>query len=84
MADQGLLELIVRMAGRPRGRVSEMWLRGRILHAPCRSARWVYGIDLSRRMVREADTLARTRGHHNTAFCQADAEALPFAMTCVI
>ena len=29
-------------------------------------------------MVREAHTLARTRGHHNTAFCQADAEALPF------
>jgi SAM-dependent methyltransferase len=29
-------------------------------------------------MVREADTLARTRGHHNTSFCQADAEALPF------
>jgi ubiquinone/menaquinone biosynthesis C-methylase UbiE len=29
-------------------------------------------------MVREADTLARTLGHHNTAFCQADAEALPF------
>ncbi|MGH8070973.1 MAG: class I SAM-dependent methyltransferase [Candidatus Entotheonellia bacterium] len=41
-------------------------------------ARWVYGIDLSRRMVHEAHTLARTRGHHNTAFCQADAEALPF------
>jgi ubiquinone/menaquinone biosynthesis C-methylase UbiE len=38
----------------------------------------VYGIDLSRRMVQEAHTLARTRGHHNTAFCQADAEALPF------
>jgi SAM-dependent methyltransferase len=38
----------------------------------------VYGIDLSRRMVLEAHTLARTRGHHNTAFCQADAEALPF------
>jgi ubiquinone/menaquinone biosynthesis C-methylase UbiE len=38
----------------------------------------VYGIDLSRRMVREALTLARTRGDHNTAFCQADAEALPF------
>jgi ubiquinone/menaquinone biosynthesis C-methylase UbiE len=29
-------------------------------------------------MVREAYTLARTLGHHNTAFCQADAEALPF------
>jgi mannose-6-phosphate isomerase-like protein (cupin superfamily) len=29
-------------------------------------------------MVREADTLARTRGHHNATFCQADAEALPF------
>jgi SAM-dependent methyltransferase len=29
-------------------------------------------------MVHEAHTLARTRGHHNTAFCQADAEALPF------
>jgi SAM-dependent methyltransferase len=29
-------------------------------------------------MVREAHTLARTLGHHNTAFCQADAEALPF------
>jgi SAM-dependent methyltransferase len=28
--------------------------------------------------VREAHTLARTLGHHNTAFCQADAEALPF------
>jgi cation:H+ antiporter len=27
-------------------------------------------------MVREAH--ARARGHHNTAFCQADAEALPF------
>ena len=42
------------------------------------SARQVYGIDLSRRMVSEAYTLAHTRGHHNTAFCQADAEALPF------
>lgn len=29
-------------------------------------------------MVYEAHALARTRGHHNTAFCQADAEALPF------
>jgi ubiquinone/menaquinone biosynthesis C-methylase UbiE len=29
-------------------------------------------------MVSEASTLAHTRGHHNTAFCQADAEALPF------
>ncbi len=29
-------------------------------------------------MVHEAHTLAQTRGHHNTAFCQADAEALPF------
>jgi ubiquinone/menaquinone biosynthesis C-methylase UbiE len=38
----------------------------------------VYGIDLSHRMVGEAHTLARTLGHHNTTFCQADAEALPF------
>jgi ubiquinone/menaquinone biosynthesis C-methylase UbiE len=29
-------------------------------------------------MVHKAHTLARTRGHYNTAFCQADAEALPF------
>lgn len=29
-------------------------------------------------MVREADTLARTLGHQNVTFCQADAEALPF------
>jgi ubiquinone/menaquinone biosynthesis C-methylase UbiE len=29
-------------------------------------------------MVREADTLARRRGHHNATFCQADAKALPF------
>jgi ubiquinone/menaquinone biosynthesis C-methylase UbiE len=29
-------------------------------------------------MVREAYTLARTLGHHNTVFGQADAEALPF------
>jgi ubiquinone/menaquinone biosynthesis C-methylase UbiE len=29
-------------------------------------------------MVHEAHTLARTQGHHHTAFCQADAEALPF------
>jgi ubiquinone/menaquinone biosynthesis C-methylase UbiE len=29
-------------------------------------------------MVHEAHALARTRGHHNTAFCQADSEALPF------
>jgi ubiquinone/menaquinone biosynthesis C-methylase UbiE len=29
-------------------------------------------------MVREAHMLARTLGHHNTVFCQADAEALPF------
>jgi ubiquinone/menaquinone biosynthesis C-methylase UbiE len=29
-------------------------------------------------MVYEAHALARPRGHHNTAFCQADAEALPF------
>jgi ubiquinone/menaquinone biosynthesis C-methylase UbiE len=28
-------------------------------------------------MVREAHTLARTFGRHNTALCQADAEALP-------
>lgn len=38
----------------------------------------MYGIDLSRRMVHEAHTLARRLGHHNIAFCQADAEALPF------
>jgi ubiquinone/menaquinone biosynthesis C-methylase UbiE len=29
-------------------------------------------------MVFEAQTRARTLGHDNTAFCQADAEALPF------
>jgi ubiquinone/menaquinone biosynthesis C-methylase UbiE len=29
-------------------------------------------------MVQEAHMLARTQGHHNTVFCQADAEALPF------
>jgi ubiquinone/menaquinone biosynthesis C-methylase UbiE len=29
-------------------------------------------------MVHEAHTLAWRLGHHNTAFCQADAEALPF------
>jgi ubiquinone/menaquinone biosynthesis C-methylase UbiE len=29
-------------------------------------------------MVHEAHALARTRGFHNTAFYQADAEALPF------
>jgi Methyltransferase domain len=29
-------------------------------------------------MIDEAHTLARTLGHHNTDFCQADAEALPF------
>jgi ubiquinone/menaquinone biosynthesis C-methylase UbiE len=28
-------------------------------------------------MVTEASTLAHARGHHNAAFCQADAEALP-------
>jgi len=39
---------------------------------------WVYGIDLSHRMVHEAHALAGTQGLHNTAFCQADAEALPF------
>lgn len=29
-------------------------------------------------MVHEAHTRAQTLGRHNTAFCQADAEALPF------
>jgi ubiquinone/menaquinone biosynthesis C-methylase UbiE len=29
-------------------------------------------------MVCEASTLAHTQGHHNTTFCQADAEAIPF------
>jgi len=29
-------------------------------------------------MLHEAHTRAQTLGHHNTAFCQADAEALPF------
>jgi ubiquinone/menaquinone biosynthesis C-methylase UbiE len=29
-------------------------------------------------MVLEAHTRARTLGHHNTTFCQADAEAVPF------
>jgi SAM-dependent methyltransferase len=29
-------------------------------------------------MVHEALALAQTRSHHNTAFCQADSEALPF------
>jgi SAM-dependent methyltransferase len=29
-------------------------------------------------MVCEAYTLAHTQGHHNTKFCQADAESLPF------
>jgi ubiquinone/menaquinone biosynthesis C-methylase UbiE len=38
----------------------------------------VYGIDLSRRIVHEAHTDAQMLGRHNTAFCQADAEALPF------
>jgi SAM-dependent methyltransferase len=30
-------------------------------------------------MLHEARTLAQTLGRHNTAFCQGDAEALPFA-----
>jgi ubiquinone/menaquinone biosynthesis C-methylase UbiE len=38
----------------------------------------VYGIDLSRRMLHEAHTHAQLLGRHNTAFCQADAQALPF------
>jgi ubiquinone/menaquinone biosynthesis C-methylase UbiE len=42
-------------------------------------AQWVCGIDLSRRMLHEAYTRAQTLGRHNTAFCQADAEALPFS-----
>jgi ubiquinone/menaquinone biosynthesis C-methylase UbiE len=42
------------------------------------TAQWVYGIDLSRRLVLELHTLARMPGYHNTIFCQADAEALPF------
>jgi SAM-dependent methyltransferase len=29
-------------------------------------------------MVCEAHTVAQAQGHHNTTFCQADAEALPF------
>jgi ubiquinone/menaquinone biosynthesis C-methylase UbiE len=33
----------------------------------------------SRRMVHEAHTRAQTLGRHTTAFCQADAEALPFS-----
>jgi ubiquinone/menaquinone biosynthesis C-methylase UbiE len=37
------------------------------------------GIDLSRGMLHEAHTRAQTLGRHNTAFCQADAEALPFS-----
>jgi ubiquinone/menaquinone biosynthesis C-methylase UbiE len=41
-------------------------------------ARWVDGIDLSRRMLQEAAMLARTRCRDNVSFCQADAEALPF------
>jgi ubiquinone/menaquinone biosynthesis C-methylase UbiE len=42
-------------------------------------AQWVCGIDLSRRMLHEAHTRAQTLGRHNTSFCQADAEALPFS-----
>jgi len=38
----------------------------------------VYGIDLSRCMVLEAGHAGTDRGHHNTAFCQADVERLPF------
>jgi ubiquinone/menaquinone biosynthesis C-methylase UbiE len=30
-------------------------------------------------MLHEAYMLVRTLGRHNTAFCQADAEALPFS-----
>jgi ubiquinone/menaquinone biosynthesis C-methylase UbiE len=44
-----------------------------------RTARLVCGVDLSQRMLREAHTLAQTLGRHNTAFCQGDAEVLPFA-----
>jgi ubiquinone/menaquinone biosynthesis C-methylase UbiE len=79
MADQGLLELIVRMAGPISGqRVWDVACgAGFLACAFAQRARWVYGIDLSRRMVHEAHTRARTLGHHNTAFCQADAEALP-------
>jgi ubiquinone/menaquinone biosynthesis C-methylase UbiE len=44
-----------------------------------RTAHLVWGVDLSQRMLREAHTLARTSGRDNTAFCQGDAEVLPFA-----
>ena len=37
------------------------------------------GIDLSRRMLHEAQKLAQRLDRHNTTFCQADAEALPFS-----
>jgi ubiquinone/menaquinone biosynthesis C-methylase UbiE len=39
----------------------------------------VVGIDLSRRVLTAAQTLARTLGLGHTAFIQGDAEALPFA-----
>ena len=46
-------------------------------------ARWVAAVDLSWRMVHEARTRAQTLGLDNTAYCQADAEALPFGQaTC--
>lgn len=38
----------------------------------------MYGVDLSARMLREANALARTLGRDNISLCQADAEALPF------
>jgi ubiquinone/menaquinone biosynthesis C-methylase UbiE len=51
---------------------------GFLAYAFAEQAQWVYGIDLSRRMLHEAHTRAQMLGRHNTTFCQADAEALPF------
>jgi ubiquinone/menaquinone biosynthesis C-methylase UbiE len=80
MADRGLLELIVRLAGpTAEQRVWEVACGAGFLACEfAKHARWVNGVDLSRQMLREAQTLAQSMGRDNTVFCQADAEALPF------
>lgn len=80
MADRGLLGLIVRMASpAPAHRILDVACgAGFLVCELAKRARWVFGVDLSGRMLAEARKLALALRQNNTAFYQADSELLPF------
>ena len=81
MADQALLDLIVRLAEpRPQDQTLDVACGGGFLVREfARTVRKAVGVDLSAAMLGEAERAALARGLSNTAFHLSDGESLPFA-----